>query len=264
MQSAVVAGRTVRYIEAGDPASANVLVLVHAFPVGTAMFEPQRGAFPGWRLIIPALPGFDGSESAREPSIDGYASGVLGLLDGLRIPRAVFAGVSLGGYLLFGILRQAPDRVAGLVLVDTRSSADTEAARAGRQKLLQTARDSGPVAIAREMLPKLLGPTTHAERREIVSNVESMIHRQSAEGIAAAVEVLMSRPDSTPLLSAIQVPTLVIVGREDTLTPPAEMEEMAGRIRGARFVPIAGAGHLSNIERPDVFNQEVAGWLDSL
>lgn len=264
LQSAVIAGRTVRYHEAGDRSSSNVLVLVHAFPLGVGMFAAQQDAFPSWRVLTPALPGFDGSGLLARQSTDAYARDVLALLDELALPRAAFAGVSLGGYVIFGILRQAPDRARGIALVDTRSSADPEGARPGRQKLLETARESGPAAVAREMLPKLLGSTTQATRPELVSAVSGMIHAQTAEGIAAAVEVLMSRPDSTPLLRAIQVPTLVIVGSEDTLTPPAEMEEMAGHITGARFVRIEGAGHLSNLEQPDVFNAELAAWLRTL
>lgn len=264
LQTATFAGRTLRYRIAGDRGASSTLVLVHAFPMGVAMFAPQENAFPGWRVIIPALPGFDGSDLNSEADIDAYASDVLTLLDHLQIDRAVFAGVSLGGYLLFGILRQQPARVRGLVLADTRSAADSPDAQAGRERLLQTARHSGPAVVATEMLPKLLGASTHAGQADVVDTVRRMIEAQTSDGIAAAVQVLRSRPDSTPLLSGIAVPTLVVVGREDALTPPEEMERMAEHIPGAVFVQIDQAGHLANLEHPAAFNHAVAEFLTSV
>lgn len=241
-----------------------MLVLVHAFPVGVRLFEPQLRAFPGWRLIAPALPGFDGSDLLDRPSVDEYARRVIALLDELRIDRAVFGGVSLGGYVIFGLLRQAAERVAGVILADTRSSADTDEARAGRRKMMQTVRESGPAAVAREMIPKLLGKTSQQTRPELVADVRRMIEAQTTDGIAAAIDVLMSRPDSTPLLATIRVPSLVVVGKEDALTPPAEMEAMAAAIPGAVFVPIDGAGHLSNLENPETFNASVRAFLNRI
>jgi pimeloyl-ACP methyl ester carboxylesterase len=264
MQIATIDGRTLRYRIAGDPAASRTLVLVHAFPVGAGLFVPQEDAFPDWRVVIPALPGFDGSDLNGETSIDAYAADVLRLLDHLRVDRAVFAGVSLGGYLIFGVLRQHPARLRAIVLADTRSAGDAPEARAGRERLLHTARTAGPAAIAEEMLPKLLGESTRARGAHVGAVVRRLIEGQTADGIAAAVQVLMRRPDSTPLLASIAVPTLVVVGREDTLTPPAEMERMAAGIVGAMFVQIDEAGHLANLENPTAFNNAVAGWLASL
>jgi len=264
MQIATLDNRTISYRIAGDARASRTLVLVHAFPAGAGMFAPQEDAFPGWKVVIPALPGFDGSDLNPQPSIDAYAADVLRLLDHLEVDRAVFAGVSLGGYLMFGLLRQQPQRVRAMVLADTRSAADAPEARAGREKLVQTARKKGPAAIADEMLPKLLGESTRTRRPQVADAVRRMIEGQTSEGIAAAVEVLMSRPDSTPLLPTINVPTLVVVGREDALTPPAEMERMAGGIAGARFVQIDEAGHLANLEKPAAFNAAVNVLLTSL
>lgn len=256
-----MAGRPLRFVQSGDPAATRTLLLVHAFPVGVRLFDTQRAAFAGWRIIAPALPGFDGSEPSDRASVDDYARRVVGLLDELRIRRAVVGGVSLGGYVTFGVLRHAPDRVAGVILADTRSSADTDGARAARQSLLETVRTSGPAAVAAEMLPKLLGATSQRTRPEIVAEVRRMIEAQTGGGIAAAIEVLMSRPDSTPLLEAIRVPTLVVVGREDGLTPPAEMRRLADAVAGSTFVQIDGAGHLSNLENPEAFNLAVDEFL---
>ena len=264
MRIATVGGRDLRYLESGDERAGEVLVLVHAFPLGVGMFEPQQGAFAGWRTVVPALPGFDGSDRRDPPTADSYARHLLDLLDALRIERAVFGGVSLGGYVVWGVLRQAPERVAGVILADTRATAETDEARAGRVRLLGVVRDAGPAGVAAEMLPKLLGASTHRDRPALVQSVRRMIETQSADGIAAAVEVLMSRPDSTPLLGGLSVPALVLVGAEDALTPPAEMERMAASIPGATFVQLEGAGHLSNLENPAAFNHHVAAWLGNI
>jgi pimeloyl-ACP methyl ester carboxylesterase len=253
----------IRFVASGDASARNALVLLHAFPVGTELFAPQQDAFRGWRIVSPALPGFDGSELLPRADVDDYARHIVALVDELHIDRAVFAGVSMGGYLAFGILRHAADRVAGIVLADTRSGADMEVAREGRRRMLQVVREGGPAAVADEMIPKLLGDTTRRTQPELVARVRSMIERQRAEAIAAAVEVLRDRPDSTPLLTDIRVPALIVVGTEDTLTPPAEVEQMADAIPASRFVRIEGVGHLSNIENPVSFNAELQAFLDT-
>ena len=259
-----IAGRSLAFLDAGDPAAGRVLVLVHAFPVGVRLFEPQLKAGPGWRMIAPALPGFDGSDLLDEASIDAYARHVLALLDELGIGRAVFGGVSMGGHFTLAVLRQAPERVAGLVLANTRSTADTTEALEGRRRMLQAVEVTGPVAAADAMIPRLLGRTTQERRPDIVARVRRMILGQTAEGITAAIRVLMSRPDSTPLLSGIRVPALVVAGDEDALTPPAEMERMAAAIPQATFVRIPEAGHLSNLENPDAFNVAVNAFLGTV
>ena len=250
-------------MQAGDPAETRVLVLIHAFPVGVRLWEPQLDAFPGWRMITPALPGFDGSALIDDVSIDAYARHVLAQLDELRIDRVVIGGVSMGGHLTFAVLRQAASRVAGVILADTRSAPDGAEALEGRRRMLQAVEQAGPVAVAADMVPKLLGRTTQRCRPDIVARVRQMIHDQTPEGIAAAIRVLMSRPDSTPLLSGIRVPTLVVVGEEDALTPPSEMERMAAAIPRATFVRIPEAGHLPNLENAEAFNRAVTGWFGS-
>jgi pimeloyl-ACP methyl ester carboxylesterase len=263
LEIATIAGRNCRFIEAGDRAADRVVVLLHAFPLGVGMFDPQRDALAGWRIVIPALPGFDGSDLLDRPFIDDYARHVVALLDHLNVERAVLAGVSLGGYLIFGILRHALERVSAVVLADTRSAGDTDTARAGRERLLHIAHGSGPKAVGDDMLPKLLGTTSQRTQPELVTRVRQLIEAQTTEGIVAAIHVLMTRPDSTPLLGTLNIPALVVVGKEDVLTPPEEMERMAAAMPQARFVELEGAGHLSNMERPDAFNREVRDFLQN-
>jgi 3-oxoadipate enol-lactonase len=260
----VVGGRAVRYLETGSPAGADTLLLLHAFPMGVRLWEPQLDAFSGWRVIAPALPGFDGSDLLEDPFVGGYAGQVVGVLDNLGLEEVAVAGLSMGGYVAFELLRQVPHRIRGLVLADTRSTADALAAKQAREHLLTVADQQGPGAIANETLPRLLGATTHRERPDLVAAVRSMIEFQSPEGIAAAIRLMMTRPDSTPTLASIKVPTLVIVGAEDQLTPPEEASQMSESIHGAELLVIEGAGHLTNIEKPGAFNEALARWLTKM
>ena len=255
-----------RYLDASPHAGdrpRGTLLLLHAFPLNARMWEAQLAlAGSGWRVIAPQLRGFDGG--AGDPaatSVDDYAGDVIDLLDALHLKQVVVAGLSMGGYVAFALLRLAARYVQGLVLADTRSQADTPEGVAGRTRLLQVAQDRGAPAVADELIPKLLGATTLQSRPAVVEQVRSLVLASSTEGIAGAIRALMTRPDSTPLLASIHVPTLIIVGEEDTVTPPAASEEMHRAISGSELVHIAGAGHLSNLEQPESFNAALAGFL---
>jgi pimeloyl-ACP methyl ester carboxylesterase len=216
----------------------------------------------GWRVIAPQLRGFDGG--AGDPpaaSVDDYAGDVIDLLDALHVTQAVIGGQSMGGYVAFALLRLAARYVQGLVLADTRSQADTPEGVAGRTRLLQVVQDKGPSAVAEEMIPKLLGETTRSTRPAVIELVRSLAVANSSDAIAGAIRALMTRPDSTSLLSSIHVPTLVIVGDEDVVTPPPASEEMHRAIAGSELVQIPRAGHLSNLEQPELFNAALAAFL---
>jgi 3-oxoadipate enol-lactonase len=255
-----------RYLDApprGSERSRGVLVLLHAFPLNARMWEGQLAfADSGWRVIAPQLRGFDaGAGEPPASSVDDYAGDVIDLLDALHVKQAVVGGLSMGGYVAFALLRLAARYVQGLVLADTRSQADTPEGIAGRTRLLQLLDDKGPSAVAEEMIPKLLGNTTRLTKPAVVETVRSLALASPAEAIAGAIRALMSRPDSTPLLAAIHVPTLFVVGAEDMLTPPAASEEMHRAIAGSEIVHIPEAGHLSNLEQPERFNAALAAFL---
>lgn len=255
-----------RYIDAEPSASKRplgALVLLHAFPLNARMWEGQLAlAETGWRVIAPQLRGFDGaSGDPPAASVDDYAGDVIDLLDALHVKQAVVGGLSMGGYVAFAILRYAARYVQGLILADTRSQADTPEGVAGRARMLQLVQDKGPSAVADEMVPKLLGETTRKMRPAVAEQVRSLVLASSAEAIAGAVRALMTRPDSTPLLSTIHVPTLIVVGDEDTVTPPAASDEMHRAIAGSELVRIPQAGHLSNLEQPELFTAALAAFL---
>lgn len=238
------------------------VVLIHAFPLSAELWDPQRNALPpGWRLFTPDLPGFGGSTEPPAMSVEAMAVSVLAAMDARGIRRAVIGGMSMGGYVTFALMRLAPERFSGLVLVDTRATADTDPQKEGRRKMMATARDRGAAAIADEMVPKLLGETTKRERPEVAATVRRIIESNRADTIAGAVEAMMNRPDSTPLLAGIRVPTLIVCGEEDTLTPPFDSQAMHRAIAGSRLVLLAGAGHLSSLEAPEPFNHALSAYL---
>jgi non-heme chloroperoxidase len=231
------------------------LVLIHAFPLNARMWEPQLAlAASGWRVVAPQLRGFDGGAESPASSVDDYAGDVIGLMDALHVSDAVVGGLSLGGYVAFALMRHRPRWVRALVLADTRPQADSAEAAAGRKRMLQLLTDKGPTAVAEELIPKLLGDSTRATRPDVVERVRSLVLANSSEAIAGAIRALMTRPDSTPLLPAIDCPTLIVVGDEDTLTPRQLSEEMHQAIGGSELAVVPKAGHLSSLEQPAIFN----------
>lgn len=243
------------------PAGRGMLVLLHAFPLHAAMWEPQlRRAPAGWRLIAPDLRGFGAPAGEAslppggvEPSIDDDARDVVALLDALEIENAVVAGLSMGGYVVFSLLRLAPARCRGAVLADTRPDADSAEARSRRMIVLEALGREGLAGIVEQMVPGLLGETTRRDRPEMADWVRALAKVNTVEGIERAVRRLMSRPDARPQLAAVSCPTLVVVGDEDQLTPPSVSREMSQQIPGAELGVIVSAGHLSSLEQPEQF-----------
>ena len=249
--------RSVRYFEAG---SGTPLVLLHAFPLHAEQWLPQLSRVPPRvRVIAPDLRGFRGSEpfvggESPDVTMDTYARDVLELMSHLDVPRAVIAGLSMGGYIAFAMWRRAPSRINGLVLCNTRAAADREEARAVRDRLIQLAETEGAAGLAVAMMPRLLGETTRREQPDLGDGVELLIRASAPRGLQAAMRAIRDRPDSTPTLPAITCPTTFIAGAEDTIVPVAEAEMMRAAVRGARLVVLPRAGHLSNLENPLAFN----------
>lgn len=243
----------------------NAVVFVHAFPLDGRMWEAQARAAEslGWTALTPDLPGF-GGRPWGDADLAGWAREVLAECDRRGIGRAVFAGLSMGGYVVFRVAALAPERVAGLVLADTRAAADAPAGRERRTALAARVRAEGVAFLADEVLPALLGETSRRERPDLVAEVRRRILAADPEGVARALLAMRDRPDSTPLLSGLRVPALVVVGAEDTLTPPDESRRLAASLPDARFCAIPSAGHLSNLENPEAFNAALAEFLGAL
>jgi pimeloyl-ACP methyl ester carboxylesterase len=251
----------VRYLEAGR---GTPLVWLHAFPLSADQWLPQLGRVPaGWWFIAPDLRGFRGAGPAFEAgdldavTIDVYASDVFELMAHLDIPKAHIGGLSMGGYVAFAMLHQAPERITGLVLANTRAAADSPRGKVNRSQMLELIAREGAAGVAREMVPKLLGEMTRREQPDLSEAVTRLIVANPPEAIAAAVRAMRDRPDSTPLLARLGCPVTIVHGAEDALVPVSEAEAMHAAIPGSRLVVLPRAGHLSNLEDPSGFTAAV-------
>ena len=248
-----------------DVGSGLPIVFLHAFPLNRTMWDPQVSALVGECRCIPIdLRGFGESKASPPYSMDQYADDAIAVLDALQIGRAVIAGISLGGYIAFAIWRRHRDRVRALVLSDTRATADTIDNVARRRSLIELAETQGSVAVANAQIAGLVGKTTRDKRPDLYDSVHSLIAEASEDGIVGGLEAMIARPDSTPTLSTIDVPTLIIVGSEDVVTPPRDARVLHAAIPGSRMEILQHAGHLSNVERPAAFNTVVTEFLASL
>jgi 3-oxoadipate enol-lactonase len=237
------------------------ILWIHAYPLSSEIFESQLG-IKGVRHIMPDLPGFGQSRApVGAMSMDDYARVILDLLDHRGIDRAIFAGVSMGGYVCFAAHRLAPERFAGLMLIDTRETPDDAKARLARLDSIEKVKAQGLQPVIDVMLPKML---TSEAPRELVEKVRTIMSSSSKEGVIAALGALATRPDSTDTLRKVSVPTLIVVGEEDSITPPADAERMSRLNPHASLVRLAHAAHLANFERPDEFNRAVGAFVSKI
>ena len=241
------------------------LLFLHAFPLNRTMWAPQVSALvERSRCIAADFRGFGDSTIAPPFSMDQYADDVAHLLDVLHIDKVVLVGCSMGGYVGLAFWRRHRRRVRALVLADTRAGADTDDTLGRRRKLITLARTEGATAVANAQIPILVGRTTRERQPDTYDAVHRMIAQTAVDGIVGGLEAMMLRPDSTATLATIDVPTLIVVGEEDVPTPLSEARAMQERIAGSRLEVIAGAGHLSNLERPAAFNHVLTEFLVAL
>lgn len=242
------------------------VLFLHAFPLGLAMWDAQADALAATHRVVrfdargfgATLPG-DGLLTMERIADDAAA-----VLDHLGIGQAVVCGLSMGGYAAFAFVRRHAERLKGLVLADTRAAADTGDQRRARAEQAERVLREGPAFLAEAVLPKLLGDTTRATRPEVVARVRSMILATPPRGIADALAGLAARADSRETLREVRVPTLLVFGAEDAITPPSEGEALHKAIAGSRLVVVPKAGHLANLEDPGAFNVAVGVFLASI
>ncbi len=243
--------------EAGPP-DAPAVVLLHAFPLSGAMWQPQLDALSDrWRVIAPEL-------SFPEPSVDGAADEVARLLDELGVGQVVIGGLSMGGYVTMAFWRRHRERVRAIVLADTRATADTEEILQRRSRQQEQVAGGDPSPVIEAMVEGLPGPHTKEHRPEVMAEIRRLIGEATAEGITVALEAMKRRPDSTPDLATMDVPALVVVGEEDALSPLDVAQALCEALPRARLARIPQAGHLSSLEDPHVFNSELRAFLEGV
>jgi len=244
------------------------LVLLHAFPLDSRMFDPVRATLAAKvQLLTPDLRGFGTgpalgdplpvSVKTAEPDLALLADDVLAELDGLGVDRAVFGGVSMGGYVAMAVLRRHPERVAGLLLVDTRSGADDPAALERRRAAAERA-DNGDIAAGVDAVTPLIAAGASGAVRDRLAEIAGGV---PAATVSWAQRAMAARPDSTELLGTTGVPVLVVVGEHDKITPPEAARQMAAAAPEAELVELPGVGHLSPAEDAAGFADAVLGWL---
>ncbi|RDV05582.1 alpha/beta fold hydrolase [Undibacter mobilis] len=227
------------------------LVLVPGLLCSARLYAPQVEAlWPNGPVTV--------ADHRRDDDVAAIAKRILDNAP----PRFALAGLSMGGYIAFAMMRLAPERIDRLALLDTSARPDTEEGKAGREKFIRMAQDGKLMEIVDTLTPKFLH-RNHGGDERLKGIVRAMARETGVEAFVSQERAIMGRPDSRPLLSSIKCPTLVLVGDGDELTPPELAREIAGGIAGSKLVIVPDCGHLSTLEQPDAVNQALAAWLQS-
>jgi pimeloyl-ACP methyl ester carboxylesterase len=241
------------------------VVLLHPFPAHHEFWLPASQALTRYRLIMPDLRGHGDSDAGDGPAtMAKHADDLSRVLQDADVGRAVFCGVSIGGYILFEFWRKFPGRVAGLVLSDTRPQPDSPEARTNRLRIADDVIEKGTESFVESMLPKLIGKSTFSARPDLVDQAKRMAMKMSPSDIAQVQRGMAARPDSVPTLKTINVPTLVMVGEEDVLTPVTDAELMRQHLPVSTLRVISKAGHFAPWEQPEEVGRLLRQFVDSL
>ena len=245
------------------------LVLLHAFPFGPALWSPvveQLAADPTWRrpILVPALPGFADTALPTSPPDLAAAAHEITRAIGFEGPF-ILGGVSLGGYVAMALARQRPDLLAGLILVDTKASADPPPAQTARLQMADQADQEplalGPLLVA-QLLPKLLSDQTFRDRPSVVEEVRNWLRQAPPEAVAWYQRAMAKRTSSLELLGTLHIPTLVLYGDQDQLSPVAEQDQLVAVLREGHRQVIQGAGHLAPMEDPVAVARAICSFVD--
>lgn len=260
---ATLNGVRLAWDEAGVPGGRPAILFVHGFPLSRATWRPQLAGLAdlGW-LIAPDLRGHGASAAPPGPyGVDDFADDQRALLDHLGIARVIYCGLSLGGYIGLAFARRYPERLAGLILADTRAGADGPEQRAAREELARLVEREGSAAAVERLVPGYIAPGSAGRDPALRPLLDAIVAATPPAGLAATARGMALRPDSTPTLGRIAVPTAIIVGAEDTRTPPALAAQVHAGIPGSTLTILPGAGHLANQEDPAGFNAAVRAFV---
>ena len=253
-------------MEYEDKGSGMPVIFIHGYPLNRTLWEPQLEALADIaRIIAPDLRGHGGSDPI--PGIytmRAMAKDIKELLETLKIEQPIIlCGLSMGGYVCFEFMRSYPNMVQGMILAATRATADSIETKVNREEAAAIAQERGPQAIANMMLTKMLAPATYEKRPELVERARNIMEKISTQAIVGDLRGMLNREDSTPLLKEINIPVLILHGGDDQIIPQAEVDLMKNEIKNARVEIIPEAGHLLNIEQPDLFNKAVREFIQT-
>ncbi|HEX9962019.1 MAG TPA: alpha/beta fold hydrolase [Pyrinomonadaceae bacterium] len=247
-----------------ESGSGKSVVLLHAFPLSRKMWQPQIEALnaAGFHVLLPDLRGFGENHNFADiNTMEDLAKDVAELLDTLKIERAIIGGLSMGGYVTFNLYRLFPEKFAGLLLFDTNSAADSEEKRESRFDLIDEIEKSGAQALIERMLPNLICDWTKENNGDLVEKLKAMFAETNPRAAIAALRGIAERRDHTNLLKSINVPALLIFGEHDNVTNLEIAEKMKSEIPGAALTKIKNAGHYSNLEQPEAFNDALVSFV---
>ena len=262
---ATVNDNEVYYVEFGDP-HALPIVLIHGFPFSYEMWQPQIEPFEKKFRVV----AYDVRGHGRSAVGDGQymleflVDDLIGILDHLKIEKAVICGLSMGGYIALRAIERNPERVTALILADTQSSTDSNETKLRRVAAIKSVKTQGVTVYAETLLKAVFAPQSFTNKAAEVEKIKQIIHANSPLGICGALLALATRTDTTNALSGIKVPTLILVGEHDTPTPPSASQEMHSRIPNSEMHVIPNAGHMSSLENSEEFNHFALNFLEKL
>ena len=261
----IVNGNEAYWVDVGE-SDARPIILIHGFPFSHEMWDPQIEVISKQSRVI----AYDLRGHGKSGVGDGqyvlefFVDDLVGLLDRLKIDRAVLCGLSMGGYIALRTMERNPERVSALILADTQAKADSNEAKLKRVAAIRSVKANGVNAYADSFVKSAFAPQSLGSKSEAVEKVKRIIQSNSALGICGSLLALLSRTDTVEALARINVPTLILVGEHDTLTPPTASQEMHSRIPSSEMHLIPAAAHMSNLENPDEFNRLVLDFLNRL
>lgn len=256
-----MSGWSISYDTAGEGLP---IIFIHGFPLSRKVWEPQISGLASYaRVILPDLRGHGDSDALQGPySMDTLAEDCISLMNNLGITQpALVCGLSMGGYVAFAMYRKFADRIAGLILSATRAAGESDEGKTARDNAITIAKTKGVDAIVDSMMPKMFAPDTYASQPDLVHRVRKMMVNTSVNGIIGALEAMRDRPDSTPMLSNIHKPVLILHGDKDQIIPVQKAYDMQSVIPGSELVVLENAGHLLNLEKSIEYNQEIREFL---
>ncbi len=244
------------------------VIFLHAFPLNSKMWEPQFQKLREENIPFLALdyPGFGMSDGwSKSPSMDDFAKRAYSVINRLNLQKAVVVGLSMGGYVALSLYRDHPEIFSGLVLANTKATADIEEAKRRRFKLIEEIREDPSMSGLIEFhLQKFYTGETRETRFDLLNFAEVLMRDANPEGVIHALQAMANRKDSTDLLQRIPFRVLVITGENDSLIPVSDSQQMVDNLQNGELVVIPNAAHLSNVENPEAFNKSLVQYVSDI